>query len=89
MGNKETDLTKLMKGANRSQAVERTGTPKTAQKNTGVRMLKNTETSDEPLLNVAIPQTLHRALKVYAVQTDQQMREVVEKAVTEYLERQR
>jgi hypothetical protein len=83
----KTDLNNLMKGAQRSQGIER---PKPETKNTNVSMLKNTnaQDSDEPRLNVAIRKSLHKRLKVHASQNDRQIREVIEAAILEYLERQ-
>lgn len=85
---KKTDLNSLMKGAQRSQGVERPGA--SPLDNTSVSVSNNTDTqkSEEPRLNVALPQSLHKRLKVFCVQNDRQMREVVERAVLEYLSRQ-
>jgi hypothetical protein len=83
----KTDLENILTGAKRAQEVERPVV--VPQKNTDVLMLQNTNTQTDQgrRVNVAIPESLHKSLRLHAVQTDQQLREVVEAALKEYLER--
>lgn len=43
----------------------------------------------EKYVNVGIPRSVHRELRIFACETDKQIKEVLEKAIRQYIEQEK
>jgi len=89
--NPKTDLQGLLGTASRAKEIERsninTETPEHKNAATPIPQDTSTPVADqERRINVALRESIHRPLRIHSVKSGRQLRDVVEEAVTRYLQ---